>query len=330
MFDVPPELLALPPLGLAAGIDLYLTLLLIGAAPTTGLWDLPLPGALGDLDSPGVLILVGSFYLLEFAAERFPPAALAWNAFHAIIRPLSGMLLALLLLDGQSLPVMIGGSLLGGLLASLAHGIRSGSAAVRWLGATSPPSVLLVSIAEDMLVLGIVSLTLDAPAWAFVASLALLLAIGYAVPSLLRAFGFAIRLAIGRIFQALTRRRWHAAGDLPVWVRSSLEEDDVLSPTGALRGSPVGALRLPGAPRFALGWLVVRGGAPFFVFRRWRKARRIDLGPLTAEQILEGDFFRRIDLRLVDSGRGGDAPAYVFFSLNGPSSESLQADFPTE
>ena len=95
----------LPPLALAAGVDLYLTLLFIGAAPTMGLWEAPLPGALSDLDSPGVLIMVGTFYVLEFAAERFPPAALLWNAFHAIIRPVSGTLLALLILDGQPLPL---------------------------------------------------------------------------------------------------------------------------------------------------------------------------------------------------------------------------------
>ena len=63
MLPIAPEILILPPLAIAAGIDLYLTLLLIVAAPTLGLWP-ELPGALGDLDSPSVLITVGVFYLL--------------------------------------------------------------------------------------------------------------------------------------------------------------------------------------------------------------------------------------------------------------------------
>ena len=42
MTELPVELLVLPALALAAGVDLYLTLLFIGAAPTTGLWDLSL------------------------------------------------------------------------------------------------------------------------------------------------------------------------------------------------------------------------------------------------------------------------------------------------
>ena len=74
---IPLVLLALPPLAVAAGVDLYLTLLFLAAAPTTGLWETPLPGALGDLDPPGVLVMVGAFYILEFAAERAPPSALA-------------------------------------------------------------------------------------------------------------------------------------------------------------------------------------------------------------------------------------------------------------
>ena len=109
---IPPELLVLPPLALAAGVDLYLTLLSSGPLPGPGWWD-TLPGALGDLGAPGVVLIVGSFYLLEFLAEAWPSAALFWNAFHAIIRPLAGALLALLLLDGQSASVVVPGAVAG-------------------------------------------------------------------------------------------------------------------------------------------------------------------------------------------------------------------------
>ena len=125
MLPIAPEILVLTTLAVAAGVDLYLTLLLIGAAPTLGLWPLPLPGALGDLDSPSVLVTVWTFYLLEFAAERFPPAALAWSAFYAIIRPVSGALLAFLVLDGQPLILILIGAVVSAALASDAHGTRS-------------------------------------------------------------------------------------------------------------------------------------------------------------------------------------------------------------
>lgn len=322
---IPPELLpllALPPFAIAAGIDLYLTLLFLGAAPTTGLWDQPLPGALGDLDSPGVLIMVGTIYLLEFAAERYAPAALVWNALHAIIRPVSGVLLALLVLDGQPLVIVVAGSLLAGILSSLAHAVRSGGAVIRWLGSATTPHVLLVSLLEDAVVLGIVALALDLPAWAFATAIAIAVLFLPRIPSDVRAFAFAVRLAVGRVFQTLTQRRWLGPEELPAWVRSSLEDDDVLAPGGALRGSPVGAHHLPGSPRFVTGWVLVRGGSPVLVFRRRRSIERLVLGRFGAEGVVERGFFRRVDLRTIEGGFG-----CIFFGLNGPSAASLRAEF---
>ena len=169
--DLPPEILVLPPLAIAAGLDLYLTLLFLGAMPTTTWWSEPLPGALGDLDSIGVMVMVGGFYLLEFAAERFPTATLVWNGFHAVIRPVSGALLALLLLDGQPPLVVASGAILAGALASAAHSIRSGASILRWLGSAAAPRPLLTSLVEDVVVLGLVALVIDQPTWALAAGL---------------------------------------------------------------------------------------------------------------------------------------------------------------
>jgi hypothetical protein len=321
MPELPAELLILAPLALAAGIDLYLTLLFLGAAPTTPWWDHPLPGALSDLDSPWVLIVSGAFFLLEFAAERHSPSSLLWNAFHAIIRPLAGALLALLLLDGSSLLVVLPGALVAGVLASLAHAVRSGGAIVRWLGSVTSPHVLLVSILEDSIVLGLVTLALDAPLWGLGVSAALAIFTAVATPSHARAFAFAVRLVAGRAFQTLTQRRWMGPEELPSWVRRALE-GDVLAPGGGLRGSPAAAHRLPGAPRFATGWVVIRGSSPLFVYRKGTSAGAVDLGPLAAERILETGFFRRVDLLT-----SGGATTRVFFGVNGPSEESLRAEF---
>lgn len=321
MPPIAPELLILPPLAVAAGIDLYLTLLLIGAAPTLGLWSLPLPGALGDLDSPSVLITVGVFYLLEFAAERFPPAALAWNAFHAIIRPVSGALLALLLLDGQPLLVALAGALIGAALASVAHGMRSGSSVLRWLGAGVAPSILLVSLAEDVLVAGLVSLSLDVSPTALAATLVAWILLLGETPSLLRAFAFAVWLAVGHVFRPLRPRRWTGVDDMPLWVVRALEDDDLFAPGGALRGTRAAAWRLHGRRRFLVGWVVVRGGAPLFVSRRRGSAAFIDLGAFEVEALLDEGLYRRIDLI-------SDGPTpFLLFGSDGPSTEGLRAEF---
>lgn len=321
MAELPTELLILLPLALAAGVDLYLTLLVLGAAPTTPWWSGPLPGALADLDSLGVLIMVGSFYLLEFIAERTPPVALAWNTFHAVIRPVAGILLGLLLLDGQPTAVHVGGALLAGGVASLAHAARSGRAIMRWLDSASARQGLLVSLFEDALVLGTITLALDRPLWALYGSLAALLLVSLGAASDVRAFFFAVRLAIDVLFESLGQHRWRGSEELPAWVREALE-GDILAPGGGLRGSPVGAHGLPGAPRFATGWIVIRGGSPVFVFR-WRSALgRIDLGSLRADDVVEASLFRRVKLQTA----AGTA-SYIFFGLSGPSREALRAEF---
>lgn len=321
MIELPPELLALPLLAVAAGVDLYLTLLLLGAAPTLGLWDAPLPGALADLDSPSVLIVVGLFYLIEFAAERIPAAALLWNGAHAVIRPVSGALLALLVLDGQPTYLLLGGALLAGGLSSLAHAVRSGLSMVRWLGSVQTPSVLLISLLEDVLVLGSVSLVLDHPEWGPAATAFLLLLLAPFAPSFVRAFRFALLLAVSRVSQTLRQRRWLGPDELPDWVRRTLS-DDVMAPGGGLRGYPVGAYKLPGAPRFTTGWVVVRGSSPAFVFRRLGSASQLDLGTLSGQDIHERGFFRRLNLETHRK-----SACCVVFEVSGPSKESLSSEF---
>lgn len=321
MPDFPPEFFLLLPLALAAGVDLYLTLLFLGAAPTIGLWDSPLPGALGDLDPPAVLIMMGTLYVMEFAAERAPGPALLWNGFHAIIRPVSGALLALLLFDGQPLPVLAGAALLGGGIASLAHGVRTGGACLRWLGAASSPSILLMSLAEDVAVIGLASLTLDRPVIAAGISALLVLLAAPFVPSLLRAFGFSVRLVIGRVFLSFGFRRWHGTEELPQWVVDACEGDENVGPGGAVRGSPVGGWSLPDAPHFAVGWIVVHGAGPVFVRRLNGGAQSVDLTDVSLVDVEETRFFRRVELK------SGSARHVLYFGRGGPSVESLRVEF---
>lgn len=322
MPELAPELWILLPLVIAAGIDLYLTLLVLGAAPTLPWWDHPLPGALGDLDATSIVVVIGLTYALEFLAERRPASALVWNAVHALIRPVSGALLAALLLHGQSLSVVVPGALLGGLLTSLSHAVRSGSALLRWLDPAPGPHPLLVSLLEDATVVALVVLSLDQPHVALGAGVALLVIGTPFAPTRIRAFVFATRLASARAFQSFRQRVWTPTDRLPAWVRRSLE-DDLMAPGGGLRGARAGILRMPGLARFATGWVVVRGDEPAFVFGpRGRTGRAVELGTLTLGEVVEEEFYRRVDLRDED-GR----PLRMFFFVNGPSAAALAAEF---
>jgi hypothetical protein len=68
--------------------------------------------------------------------------------------------------------------------------------------------------------------------------------------------------------------------------------------------------------------VVVRGGSPIFVHRRGADSGVIDLGGLDTRGVSDTGLYRRVDL----SSAAG-ASACVFFSVNGPSEESLRAEF---
>lgn len=313
-----PVVLMLPPLAVAAGVDLYLTLFFLGAAPYTGWWE-SLPGALTDLSSPGVLLTVGTFYVLEVAAERWPSTALIWNAFHAIIRPLAGVLLALLLLDGQPVNVVLIGATLSGMIASGAHASRTGGGVLFWFDERRHPNRILVSLAEDVAAVGLVVLLLDRPLLAFLAALIVgLMALRFTA-SQVRAFLFAVRLVGSRVWTTLDRPRWRQPRAFPRWVKAALA-GDVMAPGGGLRGSPAAARRLPGAPMFTSGWVVVRGDSPLFVYRRLGVVESVELGSTVATGVSGSTFFRRVEL---DGGSSGT----LYFGLSGPGTESLRAEF---
>jgi hypothetical protein len=316
---LPLAILALPPLALAAGVDLYLTLLFLGAAPALGWWP-SLPGALGELSSPGVLAMVGSFYVLEFLAERSPSGALFWNAFHVVIRPLAGALLALLLLDGQTTQVQAAGAVVAGVLAAGAHATRTGGGVLQWLDSAAHPNRLLVALLEDVGVLGMVTLLLDSPPRALVLSILVIAAASPVAASQVRAFAFTVRLAWGRVWGTLGQPRWEDPNTFPAWVGHALE-GDVMAPGGGLRGCRAAGYRLPGGPRFSTGWVVVRGDTPLFLFpRRGRGAGRVDLAGLHAAEVTRSAFFRRVKFRDPTS-------ASLYFSLGGPGIGSLKAEF---
>ena len=313
---VPPELLALPAFALAAGVDLYLMLLFLGVAPAIGWWP-ALPGALGDLHSTGVLVMVGSFYVLEFAAERAATPGLVWNAFHAIIRPLAGALVGLLLLDGQPGWMQAGGAVLAGAMTAGAHAASTGGSVLLWLTGRNVPNPLLVSILEDVAVVGLVVLALDHPPGSLVVAALLVLGSARVAPSQIRAFAFAVRMAVGRAWKILGRSRWLDPEEFPGWVRDALADDALV---GGLRGCPAAALSLPGTARFVTGWIVVRGDTPAFLDDRTHHA--VDLGRLRTRDVVESGFYRRIDL----TTSAGES-AWLYLGLDGPGRESLRAEF---
>lgn len=141
------ELLALiVAVSFAAGLNVYATVATLGLMSRAG-WLL-LPEPLGLLGDWWVIGASGALFALEFVADKVPILDLIWNALHTFVRvPVAAVLAygaAAPLSPGQQLSVTV----LGGLIAFVAHG---GKTAARAAVTASPEpfSNAALSLGED-------------------------------------------------------------------------------------------------------------------------------------------------------------------------------------
>lgn len=316
----PEQLAALVPLALAAGLDLPLTLLLLGGALALG-FQSPPPGDLGDLAVTPVLAMAATLWLVELWAERRWLSALVWNVAQGLVRPLAAGLLAFLLVPGAGPAWRWGAALAAAVFALWAQAARTGWRLLLDLAGARRPSRLLVSAAEDAAALALVALVLDAPlAAAAVAILTVALGTAWARPSA-RAYVFGLRMIWGATWGALSPRRWREPAAFPSWVADAVA-DDPLTPGGALRGAPAGALAHPELEVFHGGWVVVRGASPLFLYRVGRGTRSVDLADQRTMRVERRPMHNRVELQ----DRQGRTYA-LCFPWDGPRVEGLEAEF---
>ncbi len=308
------------PLALAVGTDLYLTVAVLGAALRMG-WEQAPPGGLADLSAPWIVAMAALLWAMEFWVERTPSAALVWNVVHGVVRPLAAGLLVALLLQGFPPLWVIPAAVAGALVAFLTQAARTGWSLLLWLTHQVHPPRLLVSAAEDALVLALVTLLIDQPRAAVVAGGFVLSAAVLWAPAHLRAFRFAVRLVWARTWGSLGPRRWREPGRFPRWLRRALE-DDRMAPGGALRGSPAAAVAFPDTGTYRGGWLVVRPGQPLFLWRGGGQVHAVELTGARTLDIHRTLFFNRVELATPE-GHG----AALVFPMDGPRVEGLQAEF---
>ncbi|MEV7977702.1 DUF4126 domain-containing protein [Streptomyces sp. NPDC086519] len=161
--------------GWASGINAYAVVLLLGLFGATGLSD-DVPET---LQRPEVLIVAGVLFLCEAVADKIPYVDSVWDSVHTVIRPAAGAWVgALLAGHSGSLPDVAAG-LVGGSTALASHAVKAGT---RMAINTSPEPVsnIVVSLAEDLGVAGIVTFAMFHPLAAAIIA-AVLLATGLVV-----------------------------------------------------------------------------------------------------------------------------------------------------
>lgn len=159
---------------LAAGINLYATVAILGIAQRFG-W-VALPEQFRVFDNDWVIGIAGVLYVIEFVADKVPWIDSIWDSVHTLIRPVGGALIAVASL-GDANPVVTGLiALLGGTVAASSHATKAGT---RVAANTSPEpfSNWFLSLAEDAFVIGLSFITLKYPLIALGVSVAILILI---------------------------------------------------------------------------------------------------------------------------------------------------------
>jgi hypothetical protein len=145
----------------AAGINLYATVAILGLASRYGWVSLPPQYQVFDNNwiIGGAIVL----YVIEFFADKIPWVDSAWDAVHTLIRPIGGALIAIATIGDVSAGTQTVVGLLGGALAAGTHLSKSGTRAVA-NASPEPFTNWILSIAEDVFVVGLGALALKFPA----------------------------------------------------------------------------------------------------------------------------------------------------------------------
>lgn len=178
-------------LGLAslAGVNLYLTVFIVGLSVRFGWLDLFSHYEKFEiLGSPAVIGVAGVLFFIEFFADKIPWVDSLSDGLHTFIRPVGGTMLALGALGTLDQEFTVVAALLSGGASLLTHAAKASTRAIINVS-PEPVSNIVASTAEDGFVLGGIGLVAFAPAVAFFVFLAVLAVCAFLVWK----FGGAIR-----------------------------------------------------------------------------------------------------------------------------------------
>ncbi len=172
-------------LSFVSGINLYATVAVVGLVTKFHLIQ-GLPPEFQALNNNLIITVAIILYVCEFFADKIPGFDTAWDAIHTLIRPFGGALLALMTVGKASPATEVLAFMIGATLATGSHLAKSG---FRVLINTSPEpfSNMVVSVAEDMGVVGLTYLSMSHPVLALVITVILTIIIAILLPFLWRA-----------------------------------------------------------------------------------------------------------------------------------------------
>ncbi len=155
----------------AAGVNLYATVAILGLAARYD-W-VELPAQYNIFNNDVVIGVAIALYLIEFFADKIPYVDTLWDMIHTVIRPVGGALIAVATLGDVSPTVEGLVALLGGVVAAGSHLTKTSTRAMA-NASPEPFSNWILSVGEDLLVVGLGFLALKYPIAALIVAVILL------------------------------------------------------------------------------------------------------------------------------------------------------------
>jgi hypothetical protein len=157
--------------GWASGINVYATILVTGLLGRYG----GVEGVPDVLERNEILLPAAALFAIEFVADKIPYVDNVWDAVHTAIRPtLAAVLGALLAGEANDLGEAVA-AVLGGTTALASHAAKA-SLRLAVNASPEPVSNIVLSLAEDTVVVAVLLLAVDHPWWALAAAVVLLVA----------------------------------------------------------------------------------------------------------------------------------------------------------
>lgn len=214
-------------LGLAtlAGLNLYLTALLTGLAIRFHWVVLSVEHQdLSVLSHPAVLVAAGLFVLLEFFSDKIPWVDSLWDTIHTLIRPVGGAFLAVQALGSTDPAFDVIIALLAGSATLVSHGFKT-SSRLAVNASPEPVSNVAVSVAEDMVVVGGLTLMTVSPKLVGALAVIFLVLVVFFAPRLLRR----IRVFFSLLYLKLTAPPADAESSFKQHAKLTSDEDVALT-----------------------------------------------------------------------------------------------------
>lgn len=280
-----------------SGIRLYLTVAVIAIVSKFSLIA-GLPPELEVFGQWWIIILALALALVEFFADKILWLDSAWDGIHTFIRPIATIFLVHSSISDANPELAIILPLLAGTITLVSH---TGKAGTRAMVNTSPDpaSNILVSLAEDVGVATLITLTLTHPVIAVSIVAVLLLVIIRLLPKLVSSVLLLLKAVTVRValpFQNVQDTIESIPNSLSTKLQSLVPSEDKIR---AVIGCFIGRMR--GCPRNRRAYLVLTNEiGMIFLYKRWflAKAKVVQLSHLSGNVLKRGVFFDKLNLRI--------------------------------